>query len=81
VSKTEYHYDTNLDEFVSDYYQLDNAKFDSNFDIAVMYIEAALDPAVILSDDELKAEAARLIPQIAYLRPSNHPIIKGRKRT
>jgi hypothetical protein len=77
---TEFKYDTNLDEFVSDYYDMENARHDSHRDIAMMYIEAALDPVIIPTDAELEAEVESLIPQIAYLRPPGHPVKRKLKR-
>lgn len=77
---TEFKYDTNLEEFVSDYYGMDFAASDSHRDIAMMYIEAALSPVVIPTDAELEAEVENLIPQIANLRPLGHPVKRKRAR-
>jgi len=60
-------YDTDLGEFVSDYYAMsDEAKKDSSETIAESYIESCLVTSLPMS--ALKAEVQRLIPQIDYYR-------------
>lgn len=65
---TTFVYNTDLAQFVSDYYQIDGARKDSDKDIAEAYIESCLTEPTSATIAELEFEVERLKPQIAYYR-------------
>jgi hypothetical protein len=64
-----FEYDTNLSEFMSDYFAtIEGAKHDTNKSIAMMYIESCCTKPLTPTLAEQRAEVARLMPDVAYYR-------------